>query len=140
MAKPSAPASSRSATRPRPPKKPCAAVRARAGADLPAGTAAADYERGLLWQCSYPAYANIQCYNHLQLPNGQSCDNYKGFRTIGVDVMGGAQAPSSWHNGQGVNVLFCDGSVHFIKNTVNLDTWWGLGTMAGGEVISADSY
>src|SRR5262249_25064099 len=107
---------------------------------LPAGTAAADFERGLLWQCSYPAYANIQCYNHVQVPNGQTCDNYAGFRTIGVDVAGGAQAPSSWHSGQGVNVAFCDGAVRFIRNTVNLDTWWALGTMAGGEAISADSY
>ena len=33
-----------------------------------------------------------------------------------------------------------DGSVKFIKNTINPITWWGLGTKAGGEVISADAY
>ena len=36
--------------------------------------------------------------------------------------------------------LFADGSVHFVKNTVNPVTWYGLGTIAGGEVISSDSY
>ena len=46
---------------------------------------------------------------------------------------------SSQHPG-GVNALFADGSVHFIKNTVNPTTWRGLGSMAGGEVISSDSY
>jgi prepilin-type N-terminal cleavage/methylation domain-containing protein/prepilin-type processing-associated H-X9-DG protein len=46
---------------------------------------------------------------------------------------------SSNHPG-GVNALFADGSVHFIKNTVNPVTWYGLGTIAGGEVISSDSY
>jgi prepilin-type N-terminal cleavage/methylation domain-containing protein/prepilin-type processing-associated H-X9-DG protein len=46
---------------------------------------------------------------------------------------------SSKHPG-GVNALFADGSVHFIKNTVNPITWYGLGTIAGGEVISSDSY
>jgi prepilin-type N-terminal cleavage/methylation domain-containing protein/prepilin-type processing-associated H-X9-DG protein len=46
---------------------------------------------------------------------------------------------SSYHPG-GVNVLFGDGSVRFIKNTVNANTWRGLGTIAGGEVLSADSY
>jgi prepilin-type N-terminal cleavage/methylation domain-containing protein/prepilin-type processing-associated H-X9-DG protein len=46
---------------------------------------------------------------------------------------------SSYHPG-GVNCLFADGSVHFIKNTVNPVTWYGLGTIAGGEVISSDSY
>ena len=48
-------------------------------------------------------------------------------------------APSSKHPG-GVNMLFADGSVHFIKNTVNAMTFRALGTVAGGEVISADAY
>jgi len=33
-----------------------------------------------------------------------------------------------------------DGSVKFIKDSVNPMTWWALGTRAGGEVISSDSY
>jgi hypothetical protein len=33
-----------------------------------------------------------------------------------------------------------DGSVRFIKDSVNLVTWWSLGTINGGEVISSDSY
>ena len=45
----------------------------------------------------------------------------------------------SYHPG-GVNALFADGSVHFIKNSINYQTWRGLGTIAGGEVISSDSY
>ncbi|WZO99883.1 DUF1559 domain-containing protein [Isosphaeraceae bacterium EP7] len=45
----------------------------------------------------------------------------------------------SYHPG-GVNTLFGDGSVRFIKSTVNGGTWRALGTLAGGEVISADSY
>jgi prepilin-type N-terminal cleavage/methylation domain-containing protein/prepilin-type processing-associated H-X9-DG protein len=46
---------------------------------------------------------------------------------------------SSDHPG-GVNALFADGSVHFIKNSVNPYTWYSLGTIAGGEVISSDQY
>jgi prepilin-type N-terminal cleavage/methylation domain-containing protein/prepilin-type processing-associated H-X9-DG protein len=46
---------------------------------------------------------------------------------------------SSYHPG-GVNALFADGSVHFVKNSVNPVTWYALGTIAGGEVISGDSY
>ncbi len=46
---------------------------------------------------------------------------------------------SSYHPG-GVNALLADGSVRFIKNTINPFTWRALGTIAGGEVISADSY
>jgi prepilin-type processing-associated H-X9-DG protein len=46
---------------------------------------------------------------------------------------------SSNHAG-GVNALFGDGSVHFIKNSINGYVWYSLGTIAGGEVISADQY
>jgi prepilin-type N-terminal cleavage/methylation domain-containing protein/prepilin-type processing-associated H-X9-DG protein len=46
---------------------------------------------------------------------------------------------SSNHPG-GVNVLMCDGSVKFIKNTISQPIWWALGTRAVGEVVSADSY
>jgi prepilin-type N-terminal cleavage/methylation domain-containing protein/prepilin-type processing-associated H-X9-DG protein len=40
----------------------------------------------------------------------------------------------------GVNVLLGDGSVRFIKDSINQATWWALGTRASGEVISSDSY
>ncbi|WP_422925686.1 DUF1559 domain-containing protein [Singulisphaera sp. PoT] len=45
----------------------------------------------------------------------------------------------SYHPG-GVNSLFGDGSVHFIKNSVNWMTWRALGSLNGGEVLSSDSY
>jgi prepilin-type N-terminal cleavage/methylation domain-containing protein/prepilin-type processing-associated H-X9-DG protein len=45
----------------------------------------------------------------------------------------------SYHPG-GVNVLLGDGSVRFIKNTIAGATWRALGTVAGSEVIGADSY
>ncbi len=40
----------------------------------------------------------------------------------------------------GALFLFADGSVHFIKSSINITTYWGLGTVANGEVISSDSY
>ena len=40
----------------------------------------------------------------------------------------------------GCNVLFADGSVKFVKDSINRMTWWSLGTKAGGEVISSDAY
>jgi prepilin-type N-terminal cleavage/methylation domain-containing protein/prepilin-type processing-associated H-X9-DG protein len=48
-------------------------------------------------------------------------------------------AASSYHAG-GVNALFGDGSVHFVKTTVSPVTWRALGTIAGGEVVSSDAY
>jgi prepilin-type N-terminal cleavage/methylation domain-containing protein/prepilin-type processing-associated H-X9-DG protein len=40
----------------------------------------------------------------------------------------------------GVNVMFADGSVRFIKDSINPQTWMALGTKANGEVITSDSY
>jgi len=50
-----------------------------------------------------------------------------------------ANAMGSKHPG-GLNLVFGDGSVHFIKNSISGTTWWGLHTIHGGEVISSDSY
>jgi prepilin-type N-terminal cleavage/methylation domain-containing protein/prepilin-type processing-associated H-X9-DG protein len=56
----------------------------------------------------------------------------------GVDSSHIVNATSN-HPG-GCNVLFCDGSVKFIKSTLNLNTWWALGTLNNGEVVSSDAY
>jgi prepilin-type N-terminal cleavage/methylation domain-containing protein/prepilin-type processing-associated H-X9-DG protein len=76
-------------------------------------------------------------YNHVAAPNGTSCaaPNFPGsMANMAMQV-----PPSSLHPG-GVNVLFGDGAVRFVKSTVSLNTWRALGTRNGGEVVSADSY
>jgi prepilin-type N-terminal cleavage/methylation domain-containing protein/prepilin-type processing-associated H-X9-DG protein len=45
----------------------------------------------------------------------------------------------SYHPG-GVNTLMGDGSVKFIKSTIDGMTWRALGSVGSGEVISADAY
>ncbi len=51
----------------------------------------------------------------------------------------GLQGADSPHPG-GFNTLFSDGSVRFIKKSINELVWRALITKAGGEVISADSF
>jgi prepilin-type processing-associated H-X9-DG protein len=46
---------------------------------------------------------------------------------------------SSFHPG-GANILMCDGSVKFLKDSTNMATLWSLGSRAQGEVIDASSY
>jgi prepilin-type N-terminal cleavage/methylation domain-containing protein/prepilin-type processing-associated H-X9-DG protein len=45
----------------------------------------------------------------------------------------------SYHPG-GVNVLFGDGSVKFVKDSIGINVWWALGTKDNSEVIGSDSY
>jgi prepilin-type N-terminal cleavage/methylation domain-containing protein/prepilin-type processing-associated H-X9-DG protein len=81
---------------------------------------------GSTWVTGQPANTR---YLHVMPPNTWSCRS-------GLQI---AHVANSHHPG-GVNVLFCDGSVKFIKSTIGLQTWWALGTRAGGEVISSDQY
>ena len=60
-----------------------------------------------------------------------------GFGT--TNQAGANQEPFSYHPG-GVNTLFGDGSVRFVKDTVNLKTFRALISLSGGEVVSADSF
>jgi prepilin-type processing-associated H-X9-DG protein len=44
------------------------------------------------------------------------------------------------HHPGGCNFLFVDGSVHFLKQTINMFTYCSLGSRNGGEVLSSDAY
>jgi prepilin-type processing-associated H-X9-DG protein len=46
---------------------------------------------------------------------------------------------SSFHPG-GANILMCDGSVKFLKDSTNMTLVWALGSRAQGEVIDASGY
>ncbi len=81
-------------------------------------------------------------FNTIVTPNNQKY-TWGGCRH---DCSGGCDAASldysnaqSNHSG-GVNCLFADGSVHFIKDSVAMNIWWALGTIANGEVLSSNSY
>jgi prepilin-type N-terminal cleavage/methylation domain-containing protein/prepilin-type processing-associated H-X9-DG protein len=75
------------------------------------------------------------CYSHIMTPNLNACELIGTAGNPNYTVVGA----SSNHPG-GVNVAFLDGSVHFIKTAIAQQTWWGMSTKAGGEIISADSY
>jgi prepilin-type processing-associated H-X9-DG protein len=64
--------------------------------------------------------------------------NYTGRDCLRLPVFDqGHLAARSYHPG-GVNVAVADGSVRFVTNSIQLQTWRALGTRAGGEIISAD--
>jgi len=105
--------------------------------NLPPGTKAQSSTMGYQWWSSFPAYVNSN-FNHVGTPNSRQCQSSAKLDSWGMDVYGTA-SPNSMHPG-GVNVGFADGSVRFVKDSINPQTWWALGTRASGEVVSSDSY
>ena len=93
----------------------------------------------------YRALPSTSFFSHTLTPNSlfQDCLNL-GTSTVSGNTNGNQTcahtAARSYHAGAGVNAAFCDGSVKFIKNTINAVTWAALGSIAGNEVISADAY
>ncbi len=73
---------------------------------------------------------------------GSTTNNYWPPNSPNYDCAGDTQgllSARSLHPG-GVNVLFADGHIQFLKDSVNRAVWWAIATRAGGEVISTDQY
>ncbi len=89
------------------------------------------------WKGEWWAMSGASIYSHTVTPNRLACE----YSDIGQDYRGTITAvnASSNHPG-GVNVLFMDGSVRFVKSTVNYFAWYAIATPDGGETISSDSY
>jgi prepilin-type N-terminal cleavage/methylation domain-containing protein/prepilin-type processing-associated H-X9-DG protein len=76
-------------------------------------------------------------------PNpGALCDSQpgQGLACYNQGSQGAEYTGSRSRHPGGVNTLFGDGSVHFMKNSISAITWVQLGSISGGEVISSDSY
>jgi prepilin-type N-terminal cleavage/methylation domain-containing protein/prepilin-type processing-associated H-X9-DG protein len=73
---------------------------------------------------------------------GSLCDSQRsqGLACYNQGNAGGEYTGSRSRHPGGVNALFGDGSVHFLKNSISAMIWVQLGSISGGEVISADSY
>jgi len=86
--------------------------------------------KGEWWAWHLSTFLSMQ-----QTPNRRACkftDNY-------WDRLCGLEGASSYHPG-GVNMLFGDGSVRFVKSSVNYVNWYAISTPFGSETVSADSY
>jgi len=99
-------------------------------------------EQSVVWNYQDPlgfAWANGEyrsaLYNHNAPPNSRTPD------CMGVLIGGDVTerfTPYGWRaarsrHASGVNVLLADGSVHFVGETIDLDIWRALATIAGGD-------
>ncbi len=103
---------------------------------------AGSYLSGAHWSLSYPWHLSNSAYTHYNTPNGLSCFNTSDDPAPGTNPWGAVTTmvtATSDHPG-GVNVCMTDGSVHFVKDTINPNVWWALGSKKGGEVVSSDQW
>jgi prepilin-type N-terminal cleavage/methylation domain-containing protein/prepilin-type processing-associated H-X9-DG protein len=115
-----------------------------AGAGL--GQYKANYDlRGFSWWGSASNFTGYITPNSTQ-PDVTESTGYCIYPYQGNPPCIGAAGAVQLYNGArsrhpgGVNVGFCDGSVKFIKNSINPITYRALSTTKGGEVVSADAY
>lgn len=69
-------------------------------------------------------------YNHVLPVNDNTCWSQGKI---------GAASAGSFHSG-GANVLFADGHVQLIKQTISWPTWRALGTRNGREIVPSDAF
>jgi prepilin-type N-terminal cleavage/methylation domain-containing protein/prepilin-type processing-associated H-X9-DG protein len=88
------------------------------------------------WKGEWWGYGATMIYSHTQTPNRTSCV----YHDINQDGRGTITmlSASSNHPG-GVNVLFMDGSVRFVKTAVHYLTWYAIATPNSGEGVSSDA-
>ncbi len=77
-------------------------------------------------------------------PNNKGLPTNEGTTWPSTAATAGNQAgqneePFSYHSG-GINALFGDGSVRFIKDSINLGAFRAILSLSGGEVVSSDQY
>jgi prepilin-type N-terminal cleavage/methylation domain-containing protein/prepilin-type processing-associated H-X9-DG protein len=103
----------------------------------------ADSRHGAYWGCGVYTSTHGRV-----LPTSEGPNVYKEYLPNSSVGVGGGSNPSSlpqsWSMGSkhpgGVNLLFGDGSVHFIKNSVNPDIWYALSTIANKEAVGQDQF
>jgi prepilin-type N-terminal cleavage/methylation domain-containing protein/prepilin-type processing-associated H-X9-DG protein len=91
--------------------------------------------------CTNPAWNLPNCEPSKVMVLGMTGPSPGGQQWVDTPNYKGAGADDFWslHSG-GCEFLFCDGSVRFLKETINPQIFSQLSTRAGGEVVSADQF
>lgn len=117
---------------------------------------AAQYDvRGMMWStvpggCSFMTRFAPNQYNdylgtmsggdYLNQPIFCVSEPVQGLPCFSANSDSNAFSGSRSRHSGGVNVLFGDGSVRYIKNSISHPIWLGINTIKGGEVISSDAF
>ena len=89
------------------------------------------------WKGEWWAFGGTMAYSHTNLPNRYAFDykdNYEDGRAMSTLINASSNHPG------GVNVLFMDGSVRFVKSSVSPQPWYAIATPDSNETVSSDAF
>lgn len=87
--------------------------------------------KGMWWTVGQ---RNFTLYDHVLPPNQPTCANVPNSNVVACST-----TATSLHPG-GVNGLFADGHVQFVRDDIDMAVWRALGTRDGAEVFPSDAY
>jgi prepilin-type N-terminal cleavage/methylation domain-containing protein/prepilin-type processing-associated H-X9-DG protein len=95
-------------------------------------------DKGYRWAAGSPG---VTLFNTIVPPNSQEYQ-WAGCRLdcAGCGMEFGQYENATSNHSGGVNVLFCDGSVTFVKSGVAMRVWWALGTTSASDVVLREQY
>jgi prepilin-type processing-associated H-X9-DG protein/prepilin-type N-terminal cleavage/methylation domain-containing protein len=97
--------------------------------------------RGSSWILGVPA---VTMYNHDRAPNDLRMDCVGGLTHSRCDIdtldASSLSVSARSRHPAGVNALFADGSVRFVKSSINLVPWRAVGSRNGREIVSAEDH
>jgi len=102
---------------------------------LTAGTAPGQQNWG--WKGEWWAFGGTMAYSHTNFPNRYAfdySDNAEDGRAMSTLINASSNHPG------GVNMLFMDGSVRFIKNSVAPQPYYAIATPDNNEVVTSDAF
>jgi len=94
---------------------------------------------GAHWNLAMAYTIPNNAYSHVNVPNTPRC-TYTNSQDNDFWCGTMCSAPPTSNHSGGVNIGFADGSVKFVKDSVNTQTWWALGTRNGNETVGSDAY
>ena len=95
-------------------------------------------DKGYRWAAGSPG---VTIFNTIVPPNSPQYQ-WAGCRLdcAGCGFEFGQYENATSNHSGGVNVLFCDGSVTFVKSTVAINVWWAIGTKSASDIVLKESY
>ena len=91
---------------------------------------------------THPWFLSPVSYNHVGSPNSLNCLNSTGDSAVAASGYVGpsGSAPATSNHPGGVQICMSDGSVRFVRDSIDPTIWMAIGTRFGREIVNASGF